>query len=108
MARKIIEKGRGRYDEARAEKHKAFLGHDMTQEEIRLIPYIQYCAVNHYTTDRARMSASERKIVNEWQERGWLERFPYIIPTREFWQFMCDVLFDFYVDELVVEEDEEK
>lgn len=106
MARKITDKGRGRYDEARAAKYKEFLGHDLTKEELRLIPYLQSCAVNHYATDRSKMSAAERRLVTEWQERGWLERFPYIIPSREFWQFMCDVLFGFYVDELVVEEDE--
>lgn len=106
MAFSIIAKGRGKYDADRAAKHKEFLGRDLTQGDIRLIPYIQYCTVNHQQLDRNHMDASERAKVREWVERGWLEKFPYVIPSREFWQFMCDVLLDFYVDELVVEEDE--
>lgn len=106
MAYSIIAKGRGRYDADRAAKHKEFLGRDLTLEDIRLIPYIQYCVVNHNQLDRSEMDANERKLVNDWVERGWLEKFPHVIPSREFWQFMCDVLFDFYADELVIEEDE--
>lgn len=106
MARKIIEKGRGVFDEARAAKYKEVIGEDLTKEALRLIPYVQYCAVNHQQLDRNRMDATERKITNEWVERGWIEKFPYVVVSREFWQFMCDVLFDFYIDELVIEEAE--
>lgn len=104
MGLKIIEKQRGFLDESRAKKYEAFLGHELTREELRLVPYLQYCAVNHQQTDRARMSAEERKIMREWKERGFLEIYPCVIPTREFWEFMCDALFDFYTHELVVEE----
>lgn len=54
------------------------------------------------------MDATERSILNDWVEQGFLEQYPCIIPTREFWGFMCDVFLDFYVHELVHEEGEKE
>lgn len=53
----VIEKRRGMMDEGLAKKHEAFLGHPITKEEMRLVPYIQYCAVNQQQCDRSRMDA---------------------------------------------------
>lgn len=110
MPIKIIEKSRGRIglEDDRPAKYKDFLGHELTREELRLVPYVQYCAVNQQQCDRAHMDATERSILNDWVEQGFLEQYPCIIPTREFWGFMCDVLLDFYVHELVHEEGEEE
>lgn len=59
MPIKIIEKSRGRIgiEDDRPAKYKDFLGHDLTREELRLVPYIQYCAVNQQQCDRAHMDA---------------------------------------------------
>lgn len=106
MDTKVFEKKRGAMNDELAKKHEGFLGHPLTLTEIRLIPYIQYCAVNQQRADRSRMNADERKLLNEWEQASYLVRFPYIVPTREFWQFMSDVLFDFYASELVEVKDD--
>lgn len=43
------------------------------------------------------------KILSEWEDIGYLVRFPYIMLSRDFWQFTSDVLFDFYVSEITVD-----
>lgn len=99
----IIYQQRGKMDEEKAEKYTAFLGHSLTQAEMRLVPYVQYCAVNQQSIDRARVDAAEKALLKEWTDKGWCVCYPFnvpVSPTSEFWQFMCDVLWDFYSHKL--------
>ena len=86
---------------------EAVLGHELTVTELRLIPYVQFCAVNQQRIDRARVSAEEKAILKDWTERGLCRCYPWnveVAPTRGFWQFLCDVLFEAYSLELVKED----
>lgn len=83
---------------------EAVLGHELTVAELRLIPYVQSCAVDQMRIDRARVNAEEKAILKDWTERGLCRCYPWnveVAPTREFWQFMCDVLFEAYSLELI-------
>lgn len=92
------DRGRGCLDEQLAEKYEAILGHPMTVRELRLIPYLQYLVVNRQPWSIGKMRQSEVEICNEWQRRGWLlasSSAPLRV-SREFWDFMNDVLWDSY------------
>lgn len=102
-ATKIIEQRRGMMDAAKAMKYEGFLGHPLTQAEMRLVPYVQYCAVNQQSIDRRRVDADEVALLKDWTLNEWCVCYPFnvpVAPTREFWQFMCDVLWDFYSHKL--------
>lgn len=99
MSDEITNKGRGKFDEEKASKYKDFLGRPISIEEIRLIPYLTHCAIDHCQLDRSRMTANERAIVSNWESFGHLKRFPYVVVTPVFWRFMSDVMLDFYIDE---------
>lgn len=104
MGVKVVNKSRGVMDAEKAMKYKEFLGHPLTQKEMRLIPYVQYCAVNHQTIDRRSVDKEETELLKEWDSKGWCECYPFnatVIPSRKFWDFMNDVLWDFYCLELV-------
>lgn len=99
----VIFKHRGRMDAEKAMKYKEFLGHPLTQAEMRLIPYVQYCAVNQGSIDRRHINAEEKIILKQWTEANMCMCYPFnvcVAPTREFWDFMCNVLWDFYSVEL--------
>lgn len=91
---------RGVLSEHLAGKYEPYLGHPLTVEELRLIPYVQYCAVNWQSIDRSRVNAEEREILRDWTDRGLCQCYPFnveVAPSQSFWRFMCDVLFDAYV-----------
>lgn len=101
---KVLLKKRGKYDEEKAAKYEGFFGHPLTLVEMRLIPYVQYCAVNQQQIDRSRIDGAEHKLMFEWKKNGWLDLFPCVSVSREFWNVMGNILFDFYSCELVEEE----
>ncbi len=73
--------------------------YNMTHDELRLIPYIQYLIVNHEPIDPRKINGEERKILQEWRDKGYLT-FSMCEPlavSREFWDTMNDFLWDCYV-----------
>lgn len=105
---KITYKDRGVIDEEKAKKYEAFLGHPLTLTEMRLVPYVCFCATDQSRIDREKVSREERAILKEWTDKGWCVCFPFnveVVPSREFWEFMCGVLWDFYCNELAQDRD---
>ena len=53
---------------------KAFelLGREITQQELRLMPYAQYCLTNGDNIDPNKVRADERQILSDWRTRGWI------------------------------------
>lgn len=96
-------KGRGVMTYELAKKGESILGHPLTVVELLLIPYVHYCAVSRQSTDRSRTNTEEHEILRGWTDRGLCRCFPFnvkVAPSNDFWQFMCDVLFDAYVLQL--------
>jgi hypothetical protein len=55
--------------------------------------------VNEQKLDPNHISASERAILRTWKDAGHIEGGATgLAITREFWDFMCEVLFYSYVD----------
>ena len=89
-----------------------YINREISLEELRLIPYVQYVLVNGSHLDRARINPNERIIIDNWQKDGFLDKdFQSIITvTKEFWDFMNEILWESYVEikkEVKMEEEQE-
>lgn len=62
---------RGQLTEAIKLKAMELLGVEITQREIRLMPYVQYCAVNDGFIDHIRTNSAEREILSRWELLGF-------------------------------------
>jgi len=90
---------RGQLNVVVVEVSRKFLGETMTTTELRLIPYLQYVMVNEQKLDPRKINEDERIILSKWKTRGLLEGGAGgMTITKEFWQFMCDILLVAYVD----------
>ena len=90
--------GRGQLNKQVQEKAKSFLGREMDVRELRLIPYIQYTMVNSQKIDPRHINQEEREILQKWKETGHVEGgITGLAITKEFWDFMCEILWNSYV-----------
>ncbi len=82
---------------------KKMIGREINQKELRLLPYIQYTLMNSHHLDIAKINQEEREILSKWRKEGFMEGGASEMSiTKEFWDFMNEVLFYSYV----LEEDE--
>lgn len=77
---------------------KNWLGREITLEELRLFPYLQYLAVNNGKVDQMKITPSEVRIIKKLRDDGYLKIEPRIIPCKELWDLMCYVIYKGYVD----------
>ena len=87
---------------------KNFIGREITKEELRLFPYLQYLAVNNGEISREKVTPTEMRIIDELIDAGWLEVEPRVKPDRKFWNLICHVVYMGYVDYEGGEEREKK
>lgn len=73
-----------------------------TTKELRLIPYFQYLLVNHMPVDVSKVDSEERKILKRWQDEGKItfSCSESVTATKEFWDWINDVLWDSYVPQM--------
>ena len=89
---------RGELTPSAKAKMEKFLGRDATGTELRLYPYLQYVMMNHQSIDPQKINKDERQILSTLRSEGHIEGGASgMAITRQFWDFMCDVLFDTYV-----------
>lgn len=76
------------------------LGYEISQEELRLMPYIQYVMVNEQYIDRCKINDEERDILNEWDKKDFINRnhLGYITVSNKFWTAICKIIYLGYVD----------
>ena len=77
----------------------------ITLKELRLIPYLQYCLMNG-PIDPRKIDEEEREILQKWRDEG---KITFSIKyectcTKEFWDFMNEVLWESYVKHLTPNE----
>ena len=90
---------RGILTEAIQEKARAFLGEEITVKELRLYPFLDYCWKNGGRIQRGKTDLEEKKILERREKQGHCET-TYIgenKPTREFYNFVNDILAEAYV-----------
>ena len=91
--------GRGVLTNKINEIAKKFLGRKITEVELRLYPYIQYVMMNEQKIDPAKCNWEDRKILSKLREEGHIEGGASgLAMTKEFWDFLSEILFEAYVD----------
>ena len=74
------------------------LGKEITQAEIRLMPYVQHCLMNGQVIDPNRINSAEREILSDWRKLGFIEGGASGLGvTKEFWDAISDILWLGYV-----------
>lgn len=79
---------------------KAFelLGKEITQQELRLMPYVQYCLTNGDNIDPNKIRADERQILSDWRARGWVSGGASDLEvSEEFWRAINTIIWLGYV-----------
>ena len=91
--------GRGVITEKIKKISVAFLGREITIQELRLYPYIQYTLMNGKMIDRQKVNSGEHAVIGTLESEGHL-RFvnSQLHITEEFWNYMNKVLFQAYVE----------
>lgn len=89
--------GRGMMTEEIKKKSIDFFGFEMSTAELRLYPYLDYLWKNNETPNFRRVNGEEREILSRIVDSGLVNMVTYQ-PTREFYNFVQDILFIAYVD----------
>lgn len=103
---KIIEKNRGGKEHLELIKKdfEKFLGRDPSLLEIRLFPYLVYSLMDQII-EREKITSKERELLTNYEKQGFIKkRGTDIGCTKEFWDFLTDIVYKTYVQE--VEDDE--
>lgn len=78
------------------EKAVAFLGREITQRELRLMPYLLYCLMNDSNVERSCINAEEEQILTDWEKQGYIQYFPLKI-SKQFYDFANELMFISYI-----------
>lgn len=77
---------------------KEKLGREITVLELRLMPYIQFVMMNEQKLDIRKINEKEKKILHQWRLEEYIEGGASGMSiTKEFWDAMCEILFEAYV-----------
>ena len=80
-------------------KSKELLGYEITQTELRLMPYVQYVMVNDQKIDVRHCNQADREILEKWRKAGHIEGGASGLQiTEEFWNILCEIIRLGYVD----------
>ena len=92
-------KGRGSLTEKAQEIAKKFLGREITVVELRMYPYIQYVMMNDQKIDPIKCNQEDREVLALLRKAGHIEGGASGLRiTKEFWDYLCGILFETYVD----------
>lgn len=78
-------------------KSRELLGYVISQQELRLMLYVQHCAMNDGYIDQRRVSAQEREILRQWETRGFGGFAPDLSIEKFFWNAISEILWLGYV-----------
>lgn len=71
---------------------------EISQGELRLMPYIQHMMVNNQRIEPGKISPEERDILSTWRTHGWIEGGASGLSiTKEFWDAINEILWIGYV-----------
>lgn len=95
----VINGPRGCETSAAIRRGKAILGHGLTRTELRLMPYLFVCLMDRTSIRREHVSREELAILVTWEGMDLGEFTAPNRPvsvTKEFYDLMCDVLWESY------------
>jgi len=94
-----MEQKRGQLTNRIKKKSKELLDEEITQIELRLMPYIQHVMINNQKINPDHINGEERQILSKWREKGYIEGGASgLTITKEFWDILCEIIFLGYVD----------
>lgn len=80
------------------QRAQELLGYEISQTELRLIPYAHHTMLNSQAIDPCRINGEERAILGDWRERGFIEGGAAgMAITREFYDAMNELIWLGYV-----------
>jgi hypothetical protein len=89
---------RGQITENIKKTSARLLGYEITQAELRLMPYVQYVMVNGQIIEPRKINSEERQILSKWRAKGWIEGGASgLSMTKEFFCAICEIIWLSYV-----------
>lgn len=89
---------RGHLSDKIQEVSRERLGREITQVELRLIPYLSYCLQNERRIEARKVNEDELRTLREWEAEGLIRMTPFKVScTRAFWELMQEVVWLGYV-----------
>ena len=71
---------------------------DISTDELRLMPYIQYVMINEQKLQPQLMNPSDRKIFARWKANGWVDGgMTGLRITKDFWDAITEIIWVSYV-----------
>ena len=93
------EQHRGRLSDRIKQKSLELLGYEISQVELRLMPYLQYVMVNDQKLELRKINREERTILSEWRKKGYITGGASLMEiSKEFWDIINEIIFLGYVD----------
>lgn len=90
---------RGQLTDRIKAKSLEILGYEISQNELRLMPYIIHVMMNNQRIEPDKINQEEREILKAWREAGHIEGGTAgFAVTKEFWDICCEFVFLGYVD----------
>jgi hypothetical protein len=80
------------------QRAKELLSIELTQKELRLMPFVQHNAMNEGFIDRQRINAAELEILGDWEFLGFGDFIGNLSITKAFWDAMSELVWLGYVD----------
>lgn len=86
--------GRGMLTDAIKAKSKELLGYEISQAELRLMPYIQHVLINDRRLSPSHVNDQEREIIRQWREKGYFDggAGSDVVVTKTFWDAIHEIL----------------
>lgn len=89
---------RGQLTGAIKAKSQELLGYEITQQELRLMPYVQSTMMNDHVIDPRKINGEERTILSEWRQKGYIEGGASgMAISKDFWDAINQILWLGYV-----------
>ena len=89
---------RGKLTEAIKVKSKELLGYEITQIELRLMPYVQYVMMNARCIDLARVNEDDEIILTKWHREGRIDDPGGTLKiSKQFWDALSELCYMAYV-----------
>lgn len=90
---------RGELTERIKLKSLELFGYEVSQTELRLLPYIMDVMINRQKLDPNKINPKEKLILKKWRMRGFIIGGASGLQiTEDFWRILCDLVFLGYVD----------
>lgn len=90
---------RGQLTERIKLKSQELLGYEISQVELRLMPYVQYQMCNGQKIEPKNINLEEREIISKWRNKGYIDGgVSGLGITKEFWDIINEIIFLGYVD----------